>query len=213
MGDYSPFRSNSIFGDRSYNCIYPIPQTLLEFQHFWNAAFEAFSGFTSTGLTVTLHENELPHSLQWWRSLTEWIGGVGMIVLVLSILEPSKDADQLYKAEARQQRIALTVTATVRRIWWIYLIYTGLSILLLYIAGMPLWDAINHGFIGISTGGFSIRDHSLGSYSPVIQLASALGKQRRGRAMPNLRRLSSGFPTCSDCRAEAQRVGFEQVNF
>ncbi|WGV24701.1 TrkH family potassium uptake protein [Halotia branconii] len=149
----------------------PTPQTVLEFQYFWNAAFEAFSGFTSTGLTVTLHENELPHSLQWWRSLTEWIGGVGMIVLVLSVLEPSKDADQLYKAEARQQRIALTVTATVRRIWWIYFIYTGLSILLLYIAGMPLWDAINHAFTGISTGGFSIRDQSLGSYSPVIRLA------------------------------------------
>jgi trk system potassium uptake protein TrkH len=147
------------------------PPTVLEFQHFENALFEAFSGFTSTGLTVTLHENELPRSLQWWRSFTQWIGGVGIIVLVLSTLEPSTEADQLYRSEGRQQHIGLTVKETVRRIWWVYLIYTGLGIILLHVAGMPWWDAINHGFTGIATGGFSIRDQSLGSYSPMIQLA------------------------------------------
>lgn len=147
------------------------PQTVIEFQHFENAMFEAVSGFTSTGLTVTLHENELPHSLQWWRSFTQWIGGVGIIVLVLSVLEPSTDANQLYSSEARQQYIGLTIKDTVRRIWWVYLIYTGLGIILLHLAGMPWWDAINHSLTGIATGGFSTRDQSLGSFSPVIQLA------------------------------------------
>jgi trk system potassium uptake protein TrkH len=147
------------------------PQTIIEFQHFENAIFEAVSGFTSTGLTVTLHENELPHSLQWWRSFTQWIGGVGIIVLVLSLLEPSIDANQLYNSEARQQYIGLTIKDTVRHIWWVYLIYTGLGMILLHLAGMSWWDAINHGLTGIATGGFSTRDQNIGSFSPLIQLA------------------------------------------
>ncbi|MBF2063610.1 MAG: TrkH family potassium uptake protein [Calothrix sp. C42_A2020_038] len=150
------------------------PQTVQEFQNFWNALFESASGFTSTGLTVTLNESELPYSLQWWRSFMEWIGGVGVIVLVLSVLEPSTDSYQLYCAEGRSKRIASTVSATVRRIWWIYLLYTGFSILLLRITGMSWWDGINHGLTSISTGGFSIRDDSIASYSPVIQLAVIL---------------------------------------
>ena len=156
----------------SYLATFPqTSETVLEFQYFWNGVFEAFSGFTSTGLTVTLNPSQLPRSLQWWRSLCEWIGGVGVIVLALSILEPSMNAEQLYYAEGRSKRIALTISATVRRIWWIYLLYTGLSILLLLLTGMPLWDSINHGLTGISTGGFSIRDDSIASYSPIIQLA------------------------------------------
>ncbi|MFW6358614.1 MAG: TrkH family potassium uptake protein, partial [Chroococcales cyanobacterium] len=145
--------------------------TLLNFQDPWNAIFESFSGFTSTGLSMALHPSELPRSLQWWRSFIEWIGGVGVIVLVLSLLQPSTDPYQLYSAEGRNQRIALTVQKTVRNIWWIYLLYTIASIMLLRIAGMPWWDAVNHGLTGISTGGFSIRDGSIGAYSPPIQMA------------------------------------------
>jgi trk system potassium uptake protein len=147
------------------------PATIQEFQDFWNALFEAVSGFTSAGLTVTLNESRLPHSLQWWRSFMQWIGGVGVIVLVLSVSEPSTDAYQLYSAEGRSKRIAATISATVRRIWWIYLLYTGFSILLFRITGMPWWDAINHGLTGISTGGFSIRDDSIASYDSAVQLA------------------------------------------
>ncbi|MGQ4646218.1 potassium transporter TrkG [Lyngbya aestuarii] len=147
------------------------PVSVLEFQNSWNALFESFSGFTSTGLSMALHASELPHSLQWWRSFMEWIGGVGVIVLVLSLLQPSTDPEQLYSAEGRDQKIALTVTATVRRIWWIYLLYTVASIILLRVVGMPWWEAINHGLTGISTGGFSIRDDSIGAYAPSIQIA------------------------------------------
>ncbi|GJD18143.1 cation transporter [Rivularia sp. IAM M-261] len=147
------------------------PLTTREFQDFWNALFEAVSGFTSAGLTVTLDASRLPHSLQWWRSFMQWIGGVGVIVLVLSVSEPSTDAYQLYSAEGRSKRIATTVSATVRRIWWIYLLYTGFSILLFRITGMPWWDAINHGLTGISTGGFSIQDDSIASYNSAVQLA------------------------------------------
>jgi trk system potassium uptake protein TrkH len=146
--------------------------TILAFQQPGNAVFESFSGFTSTGLSMALDPAQLPHSLQWWRSLTEWVGGVGVIVLMLSLLQPATDAYNLYSAEGRSRRIALTVKATVRSIWWIYLIYTVASIFLLRIAGMPWWDALNHGLTGISTGGFSIKSGSLGAYAPAIQWAA-----------------------------------------
>ncbi|NJO93772.1 MAG: TrkH family potassium uptake protein, partial [Hydrococcus sp. RM1_1_31] len=109
--------------------------------------------------------------LQWWRSFIEWIGGVGAISLVLVVLEPSTDTYQLYAAEGRKKRIGLTVTATVRRIWWIYLLYTLASILWLFCGGMPWWDAINHALTGIATGGFSIKDDSIGSYGAIVKMA------------------------------------------
>ncbi|MGB3512417.1 MAG: TrkH family potassium uptake protein [Microcoleaceae cyanobacterium] len=148
--------------------------TILNFQNPLNAIFEAFSGFTSAGLSVALKSSELPQSLQWWRSFMQWVGGVGVIVLIISLLEPSTDAYQLYNSEGRSQTIGLTLRSTVKRIWWIYLLYTVASIMLLRIVGMPWWDALNHGMTGISTGGFSIKDESIGSYTPVIQLAVTL---------------------------------------
>jgi trk system potassium uptake protein TrkH len=151
----------------------PDPTALL-FINPWNALFESVSGFTSTGLSMALDPSQLPYSLQWWRSFTEWIGGVGVIVLVLSLLEPSEDSYQLYYAEAREKTIALTVQATVRRIWWIYLLYTLIAIILLHLLGMPWWDALNHGLTGISTGGFSIRAQSIGAYNPLIQVGVIL---------------------------------------
>ena len=150
------------------------PLTIVEFQHLWNALFEGFSGFTSAGLTMALQPSKLPHCLQWWRSFMQWVGGVGIIVLMLTILEPSTDAYQLYSAEGRQQRIGLTLTKTVRRIWWIYLIYTSSGILGLHLAGMPWWAALNHSMTSISTGGFSITDNSMGDYGLGIQLAIIL---------------------------------------
>ncbi|MGB3204877.1 MAG: TrkH family potassium uptake protein [Crinalium sp.] len=150
---------------------FPESQTILNFQNPTNALFESFAGFSSAGLSMALQPSLLPHSLQWWRSLMQWIGGVGMIVLVIAVLEPSTDAYELYYAEGREKRIALTVTKTVRKIWKIYLLYTALSILLLRITGMPWWEATNHGLTGISTGGFAIADDSMGSYSIAVKLA------------------------------------------
>ncbi len=146
--------------------------TVLYFQKPWNAVFEAFSGFSSAGLTMAIRASELPHCLQWWRSLMQWVGGVGVIVLVLSVLEPSTDPYQLYSAEGRSKTIGLTVRATVRKIWWIYILYTIASIMLLRVAGMGWWDALNHGMAGISTGGFSTQDDNLGSFAPSVQIAA-----------------------------------------
>ncbi|MGF1480036.1 MAG: TrkH family potassium uptake protein [Cyanophyceae cyanobacterium] len=147
------------------------PLSLLDFQNPLNAIFESMSGFTSTGLSMATSPSNLPHSLQWWRSFMEWVGGVGIAILILSILEPTIDEDKLYSAEGRSKKIGDTIKGTVQRIWKIYLLYTALGILLLRVAGMPWWDSINHAMAAIATGGFSIKDDSIGSYSPLIQLA------------------------------------------
>lgn len=145
--------------------------TLLQFKNPLNAIFEAFSGFTSTGLSMALRYSELPQTIQWWRSLMEWTGGVGVIVLMLSLLEPATEPYQLYNAEGREQKIGLTVRTTVRRIWWIYLLYTIGGIFLFRLVGMTWWEALNHGMTAISTGGFSVLDQSISNYSTGAKLA------------------------------------------
>ena len=145
--------------------------TILRFQDPWNAIFEAFSGFTSTGLSMATNYSEIPHILQWWRSLMQWIGGVGVIVLVISLLEPVTEPNRLYNAEGRSQRIGLTLSKTVKHIWWIYLIYTIGSIFLFRIVGMTWWEALNHAMTGIATGGFSVSENSISNYSMGVKLA------------------------------------------
>jgi trk system potassium uptake protein TrkH len=148
------------------------PMTVHTFQDPWNALFEAVSGFTSTGLSMARNSSELPHSLQWWRSFTQWVGGIGLIVLTLSIFDPSSNVEQLYSAEARQEKLAPTLRETAQEIWKIYLLYTVLSIGLLLLTGMPLWAAINHGLTGIATGGFAITGSSFSNYGTAAQLAT-----------------------------------------
>lgn len=138
----------------------------------WNALFESVSGFTSTGLSMVLRPSELPYSLQWWRSFSEWIGGVGVIVLMLSVVQNVPGLYRLYYSEGREDKLFPSVSSTVRTIWWIYLLYTVLSVLLLRLAGMPWWHALNHGMTGISTGGFAITENSIGEYVPAAQLAT-----------------------------------------
>jgi trk system potassium uptake protein TrkH len=147
--------------------------TLAAFRDPLNALFESLSGYTGTGLTMTDRENVLPHTLQWWRSFTEWVGGVGVIVLTTAILaRPGSGSLTLYESEARSEKIHPSIVSTVQTIWWIFLLFTFLSIVLLWLVGMPLWDAVNHGMTGLSTGGFSITDASIATYdSPIIDFA------------------------------------------
>lgn len=144
--------------------------TVTDFTNGLNALFEGVSGFTSAGLTMVSRPSQLPACLQWWRSLMQWVGGIGVIVLAIALLEPSKDSYVLYQAEGRQARIGLTITRTVRRILAIYTGYTLFSLFLLKISGMSWWVALNHAMSAISTGGFSITDNSMGAYSLSIKL-------------------------------------------
>ncbi|QLG50311.1 TrkH family potassium uptake protein [Natrinema halophilum] len=140
-------------------------ETLAAFTEPLNALFESMSGFTGTGLTMTDNEAVLPRTLQWWRSFIEWVGGVGVIVLTTAILaRPGSGSLTLYESEARSERIHPSVVSTVQTIWWIFILFTFVSILLLWVVGMPLWGAINHAMTGLSTGGFSITDNSIATY-------------------------------------------------
>ncbi|APW98742.1 potassium transporter Trk [Halobiforma lacisalsi AJ5] len=151
----------------------PMDDTTEIFINPLDAVFESMSGFTGTGLTVAAVEEELPRSLHWWRSLTEWIGGVGVIVLTVAILaRPGSGSLTLFESEARSEKIHPSVVNTVKEIWKIYLGLTLGSIGLFLAVGMPLWGAINHGMTGIATGGFSVHADSIGHYgSPLIEYA------------------------------------------
>lgn len=150
-----------------------IPYILIEGMSPLNSVFESTSGWTGTGLTMITAPSQLTHTIQFWRSLTQWIGGVGVIVLIISIItRPGTSMYHLYRAEGREEKIFPRIMTTVRMIWWIYFLLTILSILILLVAGMPLWDSINHGMTTISTGGFSVKDSSIASYdNPLIELA------------------------------------------
>ncbi len=135
--------------------------------------FESMSGWTGTGLTMVINEELLPRSIQFWRTIMQWVGGVGVIVLMLAILaRPGTGSFSLYMGEARSDRLEPRVVDTVRSIWKIFLIYTILGIALLALLGMPLWDAINHAMTALATGGFSVRDNSIASYNnPLLEMA------------------------------------------
>ena len=153
----------------------PMDSTTAVFLHPLDAVFESMSGFTGTGLTMAAVEDELPRALHWWRSLSEWIGGVGVIVLTVAILRRSGGAGSytLYESEARSEKIHPSIVTTVREIWKIFVGLTLGSIALFLLVGMPLWDAINHGMTGIATGGFSVHAESIGHYdSPLIEYAT-----------------------------------------
>ncbi len=134
---------------------------------FINAVFESMSGFTATGLTMYgLRVEGLPYSILFWRSLIQWVGGVGVIVLFLSVLvvRTGTVAHRLYLAEGRSHRLVPSVVKTTRRIWAIYAGYTGLLALLLFLIGMPLFDSVNHSMTALATGGFSVKNYSIMTY-------------------------------------------------
>lgn len=154
----------------------PMDSTTVVFLHPLDAIFESMSGFTGTGLTMAAVEEKLPRSLHWWRSFIEWIGGVGVIVLTVAILRRgggNSGSYTLYESEARSKKIHPSIVTTVQEIWKIFVGLTVGSIILFLLAGMPLWDAVNHAMTGIATGGFSVHAESIGHYdSPVIEYAT-----------------------------------------
>ncbi len=136
-----------------------------------NAVFESVSGFTTTGLT-TVNPELIPGSLVFWRSFTQWVGGIGILFIFLLLMRsPGISSYYLYKAEGRTQKIEAGVQHTVKRIAKIYGGYTALGIILLTLAGMPVFDSVNHAFASLSTGGFSTRANSIASFNnPWISL-------------------------------------------
>ena len=143
----------------------PMDSTLRTFLSVINAAFEALSGITGTGLTMTRTASELPATLQWWRSMLEWLGGIGIIVLILTIVREMDEGvlDQYYEERSPLGQAGDDIPPP-RTLLGAFTVFTLLAIILLWVAGMPLWHAINHGMTGLSTGGFSVTDSSIASY-------------------------------------------------
>lgn len=136
---------------------------------FLNAYFESMSAWTGSGLSIFANVEILPQSVLFLRSLEQWVGGLGVVIVVIGILiRPGTAASKLYKAEAREEKIKPSISNTVRTIWWIYLFYTILGIVLYMLAGMSVFDAINNCFTNLSTGGMSIKNNNIGAYNSNI---------------------------------------------
>ncbi len=136
---------------------------------FLNAYFESMSAWSGTGLSIYPDVEILPKSILFLRSLEQWVGGLGIVIMVIGILiRPGTAAARLYKSEAREEKIKPSITSTMKTIWWIYLFYTVMGIILYIIAGMPIFDAINNTFTNLSTGGLSIKNDSIGFYKSNI---------------------------------------------
>jgi trk system potassium uptake protein TrkH len=133
---------------------------------FTDAYFEAMSGLTTTGSTVLNHLDDLPQSINLWRHTLHWIGGIGIIVLVVAVLPLlGVGGMQLYKAETpgpvKDEKLTPRITETAKALWFTYLAITVVGIVALRIAGMTWFDAICHGFSAIALGGFSTHDVSV----------------------------------------------------
>lgn len=142
---------------------------------FTNAFFETMSGYTTTGASILNDIEILPKGILFWRSITQWIGGMGIIVLAIAILPLlGIGGMELFAAEAPgpgSDKLHPRIADTAKRLWLIYVGYTFIETLFLKLAGMSFFDAINHSLSTLSTGGFSTKNISIGYWNgqPIIQ--------------------------------------------
>lgn len=143
------------------------------------AFFESVSGFTTTGATVFADIENLPRGVLFWRAMTQWLGGMGIIVLGIAILPfLGVGGMQLFRAEVpgpKPERLAPRIRQTAALLWYVYGGLTALQAALYLLGGMSLFEAVTHSFTTLSTGGFSARNASLAAYdSPYIQYVTIL---------------------------------------
>ena len=118
----------------------------------------------------------VPYTMQFWRAFTQWLGGIGIIVLALTILtSPSVNIMRMYAAEGRDERILPSIRHTSKIILYIYALYTLISIALFLLAGMPVFDSVFYAFSALSTGGFALKNVSIFYYHSFwIELAAMI---------------------------------------
>lgn len=135
---------------------------------YTDAFFETMSGFTTTGSTILTDIEGAPRGILFWRSLTHWIGGMGIIVLSLAVLPfLGVGGMELYKAEVpgpTPEKITPRVQQTALFLWLVYVLLTAVETILLLLGGMGFFDALNHSFATIATGGFSTKNASVGHF-------------------------------------------------
>jgi len=156
----------SVFGSLPFIISGSIP-------NFVDAFFETVSGFTTTGATILTDIEAMPKALLFWRSMTHWLGGMGIIVLTIAILPLlGVGGMQLFVAESpgvTPDKMHPRITETAKRLWLIYFALTAIEAVMLWIAGMGLFDAVNHAMATMATGGFSTKNTSIAYYtSPAI---------------------------------------------
>ncbi|MDX1345540.1 MAG: potassium transporter TrkG, partial [Sedimenticolaceae bacterium] len=139
-----------------------------EYSSFTNALFESTSGFTTTGASVIGDVEALSRPVHLWRSLSHWLGGMGIVLLGIAILPLlGHGGNALYRAEfsgSSSERLRPRILETARSLWRIYLFLTTLQFLLLMLAGMSAFEALCHAFSTLGTGGFSTRNASIGGF-------------------------------------------------
>ncbi len=157
----------SFFGSLPYIFSHSIPDLT-------NAFFETMSGFTTTGSSILNDIESLPQGILFWRSMTQWLGGMGIIVLSLAILPIfGIGGMQLFAAEVPgpvADKLSPRIQVTAKRLWVIYVFFTVLETILLWIGGMTFFDAVNHSLTTMATGGYSTKQASIAFWaSPFIQ--------------------------------------------
>jgi len=143
-----------------------------------DALFESASGLTTTGATILSGLDNLPHSILFWRSMQQWLGGMGIIVLAVAVMPLlGIGGMQLFKAETPgpvKDKLTARVTETAKVLWYLYLGMTAACALAYWLAGMTPFDAINHSMCTVALGGYSTHDASIGYYeSTLIHMLSA----------------------------------------
>lgn len=142
-----------------------------------DSLFESMSGWSTTGLTMMHDLDGTPRDILFYRSLTQWLGGLGIVFIALTIfVRKGSTAMVYYSSEKGDKRIKPSVRGTVIEIWKIYSVYTLLCMILFYVAGMGMFDALNHAFTSVSTGGFSTHQSGLAFFQdkPFIALIAML---------------------------------------
>jgi len=138
-----------------------------------DALFESASGFTTTGASILLDIEALPRAILFWRSMTQWLGGIGIVVLFVALLsELGPGARFLFKLEVpgpKAEILHARVRETALSLFRIYLALSATQVALMLIFGASLFDAVTHTFATVSTGGFSPHSDSVAHFSPAIQ--------------------------------------------
>ncbi len=147
------------------------------FQNITDAYFETMAGFTTTGASVMTDIESNPKGILFWRSLTQWLGGMGIVMFSIAVLPMIGGGGiQLFKAEVPEitvDKLRPRLMDTAKSLWYIYSSLTALCAILYFFGGMNLYDAICHAFTTLATGGFSTKNTSIAYYqSPFIELVS-----------------------------------------
>ncbi|HPD64056.1 MAG TPA: potassium transporter TrkG [Bacteroidia bacterium] len=156
----------SLFGTLPYILSGAIPD-------FTDAFFETMSGFTTTGASILTDIEKIPKGILFWRAMTHWIGGMGIIVLTVAIMPfLGVGGFQLFAAEVpgiSKDKLHPRITETAKRLWGLYALFTLAETILLVLGGMNLHESLCHSFATMATGGFSTRNASAAAFSPYIQ--------------------------------------------